>query len=969
MSAKFDYQGAIDAGYSPEEIEEYIKSEPTYKPTNQKSSFYQNVMNNFSNMYNNIGNPTGQQPQEQQESPLDSIDQRLLRKNKDFDVEGAVNAGYSPEEINEYLESQVPERSMLEKGSRLAGQVGLGMAEMEALPYELGVAPLASKEAQQVPYRENLGEDIENLMMQKQTGVWSPEDEDLLQNLQAQMQDPSKSDEFIQTADLGIRGLAEKATGLDLHPEGTLEKAANFMGFIKDPKKIANVARLGLKPKQFLKEIIPGMDASRALSVGLGLQLAEEGKFGPIGTMGALVAGEIIGHTPAGISYVVKNPKQALAQATHLLTGTNSKKVWTKQLINDANELGIQLDAGTLTNSKLVQMAQARAVQSGLTGDALEEFQKNLSGQIIKAYEGITSDLGDLSFENNFQASEAIKDALRVSESKFEFAKTHEKTGKPKEGRSLEGRVNVQERPDYQNELLNRISPQEFENSYQAGENLKTAANDIKRPIQEEFNQRFRAINEEVAQIPAGPQAQLSNTLNNFVTQNEGSLLLGESAAEARVLQAARRLRDQLQVEGGLVGVSLSDLMKTKTTLGDVANFEFGGSNFESAYKHLVAELDSAIMRTLQQHNPELAEVFQELKTEYSAFKDMFENKNVMPLFEPKNENYNAMIDSFIKNPDKLRSLEDIFYNNPRGQELINQIKRDYAQRVISRPGVTNREIRDLSNVLGPQFNEDVARFIHDREYDLANPTPLARRGHPLDVQVQRPVTDATGRNLTGRAKESANTARKKMYNFLKDKSSDQIIKMMDSIQNIRKLKKTLELTDEGKNLFKELSRYKMMEMIDKKMKNNLTEQVKLGTFSNLLKSTEEKAIAFELLGEKSYNQLIKLQKVSGRLAESAGRFFNASKSGTTVSDVAAMSALVTGLITGNPFMAGGSLGGIAGMRIASNLLADPVFLKHLEKAVMTNDPIKIMHIFKQMQFSVEKATIEAKKSMDREKK
>ncbi|MCF1193161.1 hypothetical protein LRR18_16350, partial [Mangrovimonas sp. AS39] len=255
------------------------------------------------------------------------------------------------------------------------------------------------------------------------------------------------------------------------------------------------------------------------------------------------------------------------------------------------------------------------------------------------------------------------------------------------------------------------------------------------------------------------------------------------------------------------------------------------------------------------------------------------------------------MVDGFIKNPDKLRSIEDIFFNDARGQELINQIKRDYAEKLITRPNATNREIRDLANVLGPQFNEDIVRFMQQREHDLANPRPLARRGHPLDIQVQRPITSASGKSLSGRAKESANTARKKMYNFLNGKDGNQIMKMMDSLENIRKLKNTLQLTEEGKELFKELSRYKIMKMIDNKMQNNLTEQVKLGTFSNLLKSKEEMAIAKELLGEKSFKQLLKLQKVSGRLAESAGKFFNASKSGTTVSDVAALSALVTGVI------------------------------------------------------------------------
>ncbi|MCF1193336.1 hypothetical protein LRR18_17235, partial [Mangrovimonas sp. AS39] len=115
------------------------------------------------------------------------------------------------------------------------------------------------------------------------------------------------------------------------------------------------------------------------------------------------------------------------------------------------------------------------------------------------------------------------------SESKFEFPQDLDR-----KGRSLEGRVNVQERPDYQNELLNRIAPQEFENSYQAGENLKTAANDIKQPIKQEFDQRWGQFKSEVSMIPSGPQPELAQNLTDFIRQNEGSLLLGESAAESR---------------------------------------------------------------------------------------------------------------------------------------------------------------------------------------------------------------------------------------------------------------------------------------------------------------------------------------------------------------------------------------------------------------------------------------------------
>jgi len=558
-----------------------------------------------------------------------------------------------------------------------------------------------------------------------------------------------------------------------------------------------------------------------------------------------------------------------------------------------------------------------------------------------------------LKFENNFQAAEAIKDALKTSE--INLGVVREPTGTP---RSLQGRIAVEERSNYQQELLNRIAPQEFGSSAQAGENLKTAAEDIKRPIKEDFNQRFRQFDEQIANIPAGPQTQLADTISQFVRENEGSLLLGESAAEARVLNAARELRDRLGSETGYVGVTLDELIKTKRTLGDVANYEFGGSNFESAYKKLVSDIDEAIYRTLEQVNPELAEFSRELNAEYSAFKDMFENKNVMPLFEPKNENYNAMLNSFITNPDKLRSLEDIFYNSPRGQELVRQVKRDFAERIISRPNITPREIRDLSNVLGEEFNQDIQRFVQQRERDLANPLPRARRGHPLELQVEAPKTTG-GRTLEGRAKESATTKRKRMLEFLQKKDSDQIMKMMDSVQNIKKLKAALELTPEGKELFKELSRYKLMKMIDNKMTNNITEQIKLGTFSNLLKTKDELAIARELLGKESFEKLLKLQKVSGGLASSAQKFLNASQSGTAATDIAAISALTIGSITGNPFLVAKVGAGIYGMRVVSKLLANPEFLKYLEEAVKEENPVKLMNIFKKMNVSYKKAIYE----------
>lgn len=891
----------------------------------------------------------------------DEIMGHLTEKNPGFDLQAAKEAGYSSEEINEHLSTFKPKRSFGAKAGRVAAQYAIGAAENALLPYEIAVAPLSSKEAQQVNYRENVFQDIERLTEQKQTGVWDEQDELLLENLIGQIKDPEKTEKFVHTSDIGVRGLVEKATGVELEPEDFYEKAAHWMGFIKNPKNLIGLKEIGLNPKKFVKDILPsGSEFARGISTGAALQMAENGHLGPVGTLGAMIAGDIIGHAPKAAINIAKNPKKAAAQAVNFLTQNNSSRTVAKQLAEDFKKSNIKIDAGTLTSSPLVQFIQARASQSGLTGTALENFRKELSGQIIREYESIADSIGNIRFENNFQAAEAIQNALKVEE--IQLNAIRKQTNEP---RSLQGRISLAERPDHNQALLDRIAPQEFQNSYQAGENLKTAASDIRAPIKEEFSNRWSVFNNEVRQIPVGPQAELANELGNFIREHEGSLLLGESAPEARVLQAARTLSTRLGAESGLIGVSLEDLIKTKRTLSDIADFEFGGSNFKSAYKKLVGEVDRAIERTLEGTSPELLESFRELNAEYSLYKETFENKNVLPLFEPNNNDFNGIYTQYVSNADKLRSLEDMFHFSPRGEMLINQIKRDAAEHVINRPNVTERDLRNLEQMLGPQFEGDMRAFGEARQRAINNPQPTLAEQRSLDISARISPTEAS-RPLTKTAslknvKEADISVRKKMHEFLKAKTPDQILKLMDSVEGIRKLKKALSLTKEGKKVFEDLSRYKLTEMIENKMKNAITEQLKLGTFSGLLKSAENKAIAKEILGKEAYERLTLLQKNSGRLAESAEKFFNASRSGTTLTDVGLVSSAVTGVVLGNPFLVIPVVAKVGGMRVISNLLADPKFLKYLEEAILTNNPKKFSDALKKMMPTLQKAVAESR--------
>lgn len=358
MAKKFDYQGAKAAGYSDEEIM-----------------------------------------------------QHLAQSRSDFDFKGAMEAGYSPAEINEHLSTPKP-KTKLEKGLRVGAQLGLGALENVFMPYELGVAPLASKEAQHAEYRKGLFEDIERLAEQKASGDWSPQDEQLFQHLQEQIKNPERAEQFVKTADIGVRGLAEKATGLDLHPEGILEKAAHWTGFIKNPKNIKELVKLGTSPKEITKALIPGKDAMRGLGAGTALQIAEEGHFGPIATMGAAIIGDLMGGGAAGVGKAITRPKETLAKGAALLANRKSA------IINDLKEASqgktFTKDLGSLTDNNVVQMIQARLAASGLTGKPLENLRKQMTQELANEYESVIKELGEARFESLHEAGEAGKETLTL---------------------------------------------------------------------------------------------------------------------------------------------------------------------------------------------------------------------------------------------------------------------------------------------------------------------------------------------------------------------------------------------------------------------------------------------------------------------------------------------------------------------------------------------------------------------------
>lgn len=523
--ANFDYKSALDAGYSEDEIKDYLSS-----------------------------------------------------TQKDFDVKGALDAGYTLDEVSNYIsnpEQKKAEHSTLEKGARVAAQYGLGAIEgsVPGLVYDVAVSPINSKPFAENQQRQRIGEDVEFLLESnagKPIEEWSEQDRKLYESFEEQIKPGGELKDVQVGPDLSIRGLAEKITGVDLKPEGIAEKAAQWAGFIKDPRKIFELRKTGLSPKELIKSISPsGKEALRGLGAGTALQLAEEGNFGPIGTLAAAVVGDIGGNIAAGggkaLAKIVSNPREALAEASSKFTGKDKLDL-QKQIIKDFRDANIQADIGTITNNDLVKWVQSRLAQSGLTGNALGELKDTVTKQIKDEYKTLADAIGEERFLTSHQAGETAKGFMK-SIRDAELAEVRELYKKADE----------------------RLKDTSFVDS--------------------------KKLFDEVIRIES--------------SLNPGQLKSGEQTAVLNILETIKR--DISDSTGRPIYAKVKDLMNDKIALNDIINYEVQGGS-KQLLKGIVSELDRAII-SHGKNDTAFAKNYITANKRFSNHAKTFRNKRVKEFF------------------------------------------------------------------------------------------------------------------------------------------------------------------------------------------------------------------------------------------------------------------------------------------------------------------------------------------------
>lgn len=351
-------------------------------------------------------------------------------------INQSIEKGFQPVEIVDFLQNKPePKKTVGEqilggvrKAGRLGAQLGIGAVQKAALPYDLSI--MISKEygetvAPQV-MRQNILDDLINMSEMKQLGVWDDSDQNRYDYLKSLIENPDKMKESLNYVipNLDSASLIEKGAkqfGIDLSPEDYLETAVRFAGLMNNPKKGIDLVKGDLSPTKVIdlvKEALPkGKTLAKAGGTVAGLAYANQAELGPIGILTSMALGDLLVEGGIGVKNLtklpsyVKNYKQNLAKGIASFTKKDQREL-QREMIKQFREAGIQADVGTLTNSNLVKNIQNILAQSGLTGEALDIFKKNITNQLVNEYKNIADILGESIFDSRQQAGTILQEAL-----------------------------------------------------------------------------------------------------------------------------------------------------------------------------------------------------------------------------------------------------------------------------------------------------------------------------------------------------------------------------------------------------------------------------------------------------------------------------------------------------------------------------------------------------------------------------
>lgn len=529
--------------------------------------------------------------------------------------------------------SQGPIGNFINEIARKGIQLGIGTVQKATLPYDVAafIAKKAGEAASPQEFRQNLLDDLTDMLEQKKSGKWSKEDQIRYDYMLDLVKNPEKMQEHlnVEMPNLDAGSLIEKgvkaATGVDLEPKDLAESALRWTGFIKkSPQKIINAGASAKNVKQVVKEFMPEpKEFLRGAGAAAGMQYAADAELGPIGSIAVTVIGDML---PGGVSATAKGLAHPIKTAKIIKTGskkmlargaasfaTKEQKQLNESLIQEFRDSGVTMDLGTITSNRLVQNMQNAVAQSGLTGKALEDLKKTMTKQIVTEYKALADSLGELKIQNNYEFGKVLK----------------------------EGMTEIRD-ADYK----------------------------AIRSLYDDVRKDFGKV--EVAPI----------SLSTLVKELEDSLVSGsvKSGEQKIVLDTLNRLKSDIETNGFPKTTNVETLLNDKIGIEDIIDYEAQGGA-KKLLKRVVTEINNVLKETGKE-NKEFAKKWKSANKKFAKHAKLYRNKITSDIFSTQ---YPEHLFNKMNSVSGINGVRDALSVTKKGKELFNNLARYKVEDLIGK--------------------------------------------------------------------------------------------------------------------------------------------------------------------------------------------------------------------------------------------------------------------------------------------
>ena len=388
-------------------------------------------------------------------------------------------------------------------------------------------------------------------------------------------------------------------------------------------------------------------------------------------------------------------------------------------------------------------------------------------------------------------------------------------------------------------------------------------------------------------------------------------------------------------ISGNSLIARMQDLLTHSTFTGSkLESFKKKISeNVVSSYKKISGELGESIYENRHEAGQALKTGLEEARAnDVSIARDLYQSA------KKRGGQFQVFTGNIVNEIKKIKSeLEPGSFKSGE-QKTVLDILDHIEQDVLTKDGgIKGASIEALINdkiALNDVINYEVQGGAKKLLGQLVGQLDKAIKSHgAIDPTFAREWTQANVK-----FSQHAKTFRgKAIANALRTEDAAAVFQKMNTPHGIIEIKKALRGTPEGRELYKNLAAHKLEDLIGKNLVDGVSNQLNFGKFSKLLEKNQNRHVVGTLIGSDRLKQLENLQKATGRIADSAQKFLNTSKTSYVLKDLAIAAKLlidVGHVLAGNPWPLSKSAGGILLARKAAKLMTDPEFLSLVEDAI-----------------------------------